>query len=236
MRGIAMMTFAFVFLLSALRTEATCCKCEDPITKVKFGVYTPTGVGKCSSACASSRGTYTDVSSPGSCPTGPTPSLVQIIAYSIGHQGASVWAGDGIITGVALQQSLAGTQKDWEHGQKPSYDAIMAAPLPELEEAARQAIAVCQGDNVTITRDLPFTWNKGFRFDMWDAAVANDARRIRDLYATSQGVGQRNDQTKNMLHCYSDAQVLGTIRAYGNPGPRPAAQKETKTSKPIDKH
>lgn len=233
MRSVRLTIVVAVALFIPVHAKATCCECRDPLTKLTFTAYTPTGLGKCAATCGTSRGEYTGKSTPGGCPAGPLPALIDIVVYSIGHQGAAVMNGDSVVTGEVLRERLAGTQRDWEHGQKPSYDAIMAAPIATLEDATRQAIPKCQSNHVTLNRDLHWVWDdKGQKWNMWDAAASNNVRAIRDTYHAYQ---RHNAQVKNMLACYTDAQILGVVRSWGDPGARPKRDAD-KPGRGIDKH
>ena len=161
-------------------------------------------------ACASNRGNYAGqlwYAEVGSiCPTSPpgpppprppTPqNLRDDIAYSVGHQGATIWVGTGDTTlkGEQLRASLAGVEMNSQ--------AIRSAAIPDLEAAALFGTADCVNQR-NIDGDFRWVFARGGA-QMNAAFQAGNYDAIRSLFGYYES---HDDQLRNRLYCRNGSEI-----------------------------
>jgi hypothetical protein len=137
------------------------------------------------------------------------------VQWSIGHQGARVWTGDGnnsLLSGETLRISLLGATNNSNLLEShPAVDQAVSelrnATTELLERATTDAVNKCVKAFPIDDAFQHFNWVATHEAKIWELDDAHKAKNydlMRSIFSNTQ---KDNDDLRNKLYCYSGRNI-----------------------------
>lgn len=157
-------------------------------------------------------------------------SVAPRVLWSIGHQGARIWTGDGnnsSLTGEALRAALLGAVTSSGSNTftaHPDVDEtirqIQYAPTNILETATSTALTICIANYPPDKAFQDFKWvatHEGKIWELDDKHKAKDYDGMRSTFSLAEA----NDDIRDRLYCYRGSKMDDLMSQLGTVPPKP---------------